>query len=91
LARGIRALIAIHRDDREAVRAQMHGVEDLPMQDRDLRLTAELLVWAWALAAGDPARALARLLASFDPEGRRQFPGCTRTAGNGWWMSCASL
>jgi DNA-binding CsgD family transcriptional regulator len=76
LARGARALIAIHRDDREAADAQLHGVEDLQHASGDLRICAEYILGAWALAAerdGEPAQALTRLLAMVDPHGTRQF------------------
>jgi DNA-binding CsgD family transcriptional regulator len=78
--RGMRALIAVHRDDRAAADAQLRGVADLKLANGDRRIYAEFLVEAWALAAerdGQPAEALTRLLATFDPEGSGQFDELT--------------
>ncbi len=79
LARGTHALIAVHRDDRAAAEAQLHGVEDLRPTASE-QVFAELLLTAWALAAerdGRPEQALTRLVASFDPDGTRQFAQLT--------------
>ena len=79
-ARGMRALIAVHRDDRAAANAQLSGVEDRKLADGDLRIYGEFLSLAWALAAegdGQPAQALTRLLATFDPVGSGQFTELT--------------
>jgi DNA-binding CsgD family transcriptional regulator len=78
--RGIRALIAVHRDDRAAADAQLRGVEDLKLANGELRVPAEVVLLARALAAerdGQPARALTRLLATFDPDGSGQFTELT--------------
>ncbi|WP_107074281.1 LuxR family transcriptional regulator [Micromonospora sp. MH33] len=78
--RGVRALIAVHRDDLPAAEREFFGVEELTSPGNGLRLYADLLLVAWALAAereGRSAEALARLLAVFDPEGDREFPQLT--------------
>ncbi|MFG1954586.1 AAA family ATPase [Micromonospora sp. NPDC048830] len=78
--RGVRALIAVHRDDLPAAEREFVGIEELTSPGNGLRLYADLLLVAWALAAereGRPGEALARLLAAFDPEGMRDFPQLT--------------
>lgn len=68
--RGVAALTAVHRDDRAAAGRHVHGVEDLKLTDGEIRILAEYLLLAWALAAergGQPAQALTRLLAVVDP------------------------
>jgi DNA-binding CsgD family transcriptional regulator len=81
LARGMRALIAVHRDDRAFADSQLRGIENLELTVGKSGLYAGvLLVTAWASAAerdGQPAQALARLLGVFDPEATRQFPQLT--------------
>jgi hypothetical protein len=47
-ARGIRALIAVHRDDRPATDAHLYGVEDLKITSGYVRVNAEHLMGAWA-------------------------------------------
>ena len=79
-ARGVRALIALHRDDLPAAVGEFSGVEELTRAEDALRPFVELLLVAWALAAeraGQPAQALARLLAIFDPEADGQFSPLT--------------
>ncbi|MCW3817607.1 LuxR C-terminal-related transcriptional regulator [Micromonospora sp. DR5-3] len=78
--RGVRELIAVHRDDLPAAEREFSGVEELTNPGNGLRLYGDLLLVAWAFAAereGRSAEALARLLAVFDPEGEREFPHLT--------------
>ncbi|MEU0154098.1 helix-turn-helix transcriptional regulator [Micromonospora fulviviridis] len=77
LLRGVRALIALHRDDRATAERQLHGVEDLSLSDGEVREHAGLLLGAWALAAereGQLDVALSRLLATFGPAATWQSP-----------------
>jgi len=77
MARGVRAQIAVHRDDRVAAGVQLHGVEDLTRSDGEQWFRAVFLMGAWALAAerdGQPDQALTRLLAFLDPAATGQFP-----------------
>ncbi|MEU4645516.1 AAA family ATPase [Micromonospora sp. NPDC023814] len=81
--RGVGALIAVHRDDRPAAEQEFSGIEELTSPANALRLYADLVLVAWALAAereGQPAQALARLLAAFDPVGDGEFPQLTPDA-----------
>ena len=85
--RGVRALIAAHRDDRAAAEVQLHGVEDLSLTSGEVRLFVDHLVGAWALAAerdGQPTVALTRLLSVLDPDGTGQFPDLT--LGSWIWL-----
>jgi tetratricopeptide (TPR) repeat protein len=75
--RGVGALIAVHRDDRQAAEQEFSDIEELTSPANALRLYADLVLVAWALTAereGQPAQALARLLAAFDPAGTASFP-----------------
>jgi DNA-binding CsgD family transcriptional regulator/tetratricopeptide (TPR) repeat protein len=74
--RGVAALVAVHRDDRAAADTHLRGVEDLRLSQGEVHMLVEYLLAAWALAAerdGQPAAALTRLLAVFDPEETLQF------------------
>jgi DNA-binding CsgD family transcriptional regulator/tetratricopeptide (TPR) repeat protein len=74
---GIAALVAFHRDDREAVDAYLRGVANIQLPDGEIRMEVEFMLVAQALAAerdGNPAEALARLLAIFDPDATLKFP-----------------
>jgi DNA-binding CsgD family transcriptional regulator len=67
---GIGAQVAFHRDDRTAAGEYFRGVADIPLGDGEIRIDVEFLVVAWALTAerdGNPAEALTRLLAIYDP------------------------
>jgi DNA-binding CsgD family transcriptional regulator len=74
---GVEALVAVHRDDRAAAGAYLRGAADIQLTDGEIRVEVEYLLVAWALAAErdrDPAQALTRLLAIFDPGGTLKFP-----------------
>jgi DNA-binding CsgD family transcriptional regulator len=74
---GVGALVAVHRDDRVAADAYLRDAEDLQPTGGEVRLEVEHLLVAWALAAerdGNPAAALTRLLAIFDPDATLKFP-----------------
>jgi tetratricopeptide (TPR) repeat protein len=73
---GVAAQVAVHRDDRAAADAYLRGAEDIQLTG-EIRVDVEYLVVAWALAAerdGNPAEALTRLLAIFDPGTTLTFP-----------------
>jgi DNA-binding CsgD family transcriptional regulator len=73
---GVMAQVAVHRDDRRAADVHLSGAEDVELTQGEVRILAEFLVVAWALAAerdGNPAQALNRLLSKFDPQGDREF------------------
>jgi DNA-binding CsgD family transcriptional regulator len=73
------AYIAVHRDDRTAD-GTLRGPQEGELGHVDARVLASFLLAAWAVAAerdGQPAVALARLLAVLDHEGTREFPGVT--------------
>jgi DNA-binding CsgD family transcriptional regulator len=68
---GVAAQVAVHRDDRAAADAYLRGVEDIQLTGGEIRIEVEYLLVAWALAAErdrNPAEALARMLAIFDPD-----------------------
>lgn len=74
---GVAAQVAVHRDDQAAADAYLRGAADIQLTHGEVRLEVEFLLVAWALAAerdNRPARALARLLAIFDPDGTLEFP-----------------
>jgi DNA-binding CsgD family transcriptional regulator len=80
MARGTRAIITVHRDDRVAAAAHLSGVEDMKLAEGEERIYAEPLLAAWALAAerdAHPAQALTRLLTALDPQATRTFPELT--------------
>ncbi len=80
MARGTRAVIAVHRDERVAAATHLDGVEDMQLADGEQRIYAEPLLGAWALAAerdGRPDQALTRLLVAMDPQATRTFPDLT--------------
>ena len=73
---GAAAQVAVHRDDRAAADRYLRGAEDVKLVDTEVRIQIECLLVAWALAAerdANPAEALTRLLAAFDPEGTGEF------------------
>jgi DNA-binding CsgD family transcriptional regulator len=74
---GVGAQVALHRDDRRAADEYLRDAADAWPAEGDLRIDVEYLLVAWALAAerdGDPAEALTRLLAIFDPDATLKFP-----------------
>ena len=74
--RGIVTLIAVHRDDRATSAEQLRDVEDLPLTTDRARYYSDYLRIAGAFAAerdGQPALALARLLAVSDPDSTLRF------------------
>lgn len=74
---GVAAQVAIHRDERVAADAYLHGAGDIQLTSGEVRIEVEFLLVAWALAAerdADPAEALTRLLAIFDPGATHEFP-----------------
>jgi DNA-binding CsgD family transcriptional regulator/tetratricopeptide (TPR) repeat protein len=74
---GVGAQVAFHRDDRAAADEYFRGAADIQLPDGEIRLEVEYLLVAWALAAerdADPAEALTRLLAIFDPGATLTFP-----------------
>jgi DNA-binding CsgD family transcriptional regulator len=74
--RGLRAQVAVHRDDRAAADTCLRGAEDIQLSGREVRIETEFLLVARALAAerdADPSGALTQLLAIFDPDGTREF------------------
>ena len=78
--RGITTLIAVYRDDRATSERQLRDVKDLRLTTGRARYYAEQLRIAGALAAerdGQPAQALAQLLALFDPDSTLQFNNLT--------------
>jgi DNA-binding NarL/FixJ family response regulator len=77
LGRGLRALIAVHTDDRPTAEEHLRGLEDLDLSAGQMRYYAQYLRIGHALKAerdGDPTRALALLRNVFDPEGTGQYP-----------------
>jgi DNA-binding CsgD family transcriptional regulator len=73
---GLAAQVAVHRDDRATADSCLRGVEDVELTDGEVRINVEFLLVARALAAerdANPAEALARLLAAFDPDGTHEF------------------
>jgi DNA-binding CsgD family transcriptional regulator len=73
---GVAAQVAVHRDDRAAADAYLRGVEDIQPVGAQVRIEVEFLLVAWAFAAerdANPAEALTRLLAIFDPDGTHKF------------------
>jgi hypothetical protein len=76
LARGIIALIALHRDDQTSLRAQFSDIDELLPMRGELRARASRLLVAWALSAdrdGHADEVLTRLLAIYDPDSDRSF------------------
>jgi DNA-binding CsgD family transcriptional regulator len=74
--RGLAALVAVHRDDQAAADVCLRGADDIRLTDAEVPIEIEFLLVAWALAAerdANPAVALTRLLAVFDPDGTREF------------------
>ena len=74
---GVAAQMAFHRDDRAAADAYLRGAADIQLTGGEIRRDVEYLLVAWALTAerdADPAEALTRLLAIFDPGATLKFP-----------------
>jgi DNA-binding CsgD family transcriptional regulator/tetratricopeptide (TPR) repeat protein len=74
---GVGAQVAFHRDDRAAADEYFRGAAGIQLPDGEIRLEVEYLLVAVALAAerdADPAEALTRLLAIFDPGATLTFP-----------------
>jgi len=75
---GVAAQVAFHRDDRAAADDYVRAAPDiLALAGGEIRLEVEFLLVAWALSAeraGNPAEALTRLLAIFDPDATLAFP-----------------
>jgi len=74
---GVGAQVAFHRDDRPAADAYLLDAAGIQLGAGEVRADVEYLMVAWALAAerdGDPAEALTRLLAIFDPGATLKFP-----------------
>ena len=85
--RGMTTLIAVYRDDRATVAEQLRDLEDLPLTTAQARYYAERLRIAGALAAerdGQPAQALARLRAIFDPDSTLRFAELTPEQSPQW-------
>ncbi len=73
---GVAAQVAVHRDDLAAAHTYLQGAEHIQLVDSEVRILVEFLLVAWALAAerdANPAVALDRLLATFDPDGTGAF------------------
>ena len=76
VARGIVALIALHRDDQTSLRAQFSDIDELLSMRGDVRAKASRLLVAWALSAdrdGHADEVLTRLVAVLDPDSDRSF------------------
>jgi DNA-binding CsgD family transcriptional regulator len=74
---GVAAQVAFHRDDRAAAGAYLRGAADIQLTGGEIRIEVEYLLVARALTAerdGNPAEALTRLLAIFDPGATLTFP-----------------
>lgn len=75
--KGVAAQVAFHRDDRVAADEYLRVAADiLPVTGGEIRLEVGYLLVAWALTAerdGNPAEALTRLLAVFDPDATLEF------------------
>jgi DNA-binding CsgD family transcriptional regulator len=74
---GVGAQVAFHRDDRTAADEYFRCAAEIQLADGEIRIDIEFLMVAWALAAerdGNPAEALTRLLAIFDPGATLTFP-----------------
>ena len=74
---GVAAQVAFHRDDRAAADDYLRGAADIQLAGGEIRFEVEYLMVAWALTAerdGNPAEALTRLLAIFDPGDTLTFP-----------------
>jgi DNA-binding CsgD family transcriptional regulator len=74
---GVAAQVAFHRDDRPAAAEYLRvAAEILPLMGGEIRLEVGYMLVAWALTAerdGNPAEALARLRAIFDPDATLEF------------------
>ncbi len=73
---GVAAQVAFHRDDRAVADPYLHGAADIQLTGGEIRMEVEFVLVAWALSAerdADPAGALARLLALFDPDATLEF------------------
>ena len=84
--RGHMTLIALCRDDVQTLAEQLRDVEDLALTDRSRYYAGNLRI-AWALTAerhGQPAQALARLLAVFDPDSTLRFAELNPEDGPLW-------
>jgi DNA-binding CsgD family transcriptional regulator len=74
---GIAAQVTFHRDDRASADAYLRGVADIQLTGGENRAEAQYLLVPWALAAerdANPAEALTRLLAVFDPDTTLELP-----------------